>query len=292
MHINYKKHLLKNKFALAGLLMTGILFIVAVFAPWLAPCDPWSHQGEPLAGISKHHLLGLNDIGQDIFSELVYSARTSLSLGLCVSLGTTMIAVLMGLTAAVNKGIWRRMVLRLIDAFLVIPEFLLVLILASYVKPGMLTLIFFLAISLWPQGARLTYIQSTVLLKSLHLLAAKSFGAGKLYILSRHVLPELFPIVVVLIIQYLRLSIFLEANLAFIGAIDSGVKSWGMMFQYAGNFLYGDIWLRWLLPTGLAVTWAITGFSLLGHALEEIIDPRLRSKFKDHVGDKQVKGQF
>ena len=112
-------------------------------------------------------------------------------------------------------------------------------------------------------------------------MMTENFGAGKLYLLRRHILPELFPIVVVLLVQYMRLCIFLEAGLAFMGVLDSEIKSWGMMFHYAGKFLYGDIWIRWLLPTGLAVTWAITGFSLLGYALEDIIDPRLRNVSKE-----------
>ncbi|RQD74789.1 MAG: ABC transporter permease [Candidatus Syntrophonatronum acetioxidans] len=282
MHFNYKADLVKNKFALVGLFMTVLLIIVAIFASWLAPYDPWEYQGEPLGGISREHPLGLNDIGQDILSELVYSARNSLSLGISVSLLATLIAVIMGLSAAASRGVWKRIVLRLIDLFLCVPEFLPALLLASYVRPGFFTLILFLAVLMWPQGARLVFMQASVLLKSGHLLAAEAFGASKKYILIRHLLPELFPILLVLLVQFLRLCIFMEVGLAFMGVLDTGVKSWGTMFHHAGQFLYGDIWVRWLLPTGLVVTWAITGFSLLGYAAEELIDPRLRKESKNY----------
>ncbi len=276
MHINYWTELKRNKFGRIGLIMVSILVLVALAAPFLAPHNPWVYQGQPLTPPSEEYILGLNDIGQDILSELIYGTRTTLLVGVSVAVFSTLISLALALAAALGGRIVDRIILRLIDIMLILPVFLIAILVAIYFKPGVVTIIIMLTLLLWPPGARILRAQTLSLKERQHLTAASSFGAGKGYIVYRHLIPDLYPLLTVNLIQMVRRTVFMEAGLAFLGIFDPTQKSWGLMIHYASEFIFTGAWKWWLLPPGLLISYTIIGFALIGYALESSLDPRLR----------------
>ena len=276
MHINYWSEIRKNRIGKMGLAMIAIVVLVAVFAPYIAPYDPWKYMGETLAPPSSSHLLGLNDTGQDIFSELIYGTRTTLITGSLVAMLTSVISLILGVLAAMWRGMIERVILRFIDIMLIIPVFLAAILAASFFRPGIFLMVILLSLLLWPPGARIIRMQTLSLLQNQHLTAALNFGAGKIYVIFKHIIPDLFPILAANFIGVIRRAIFMEAGLAFLGVFDPALKSWGLMLHYAREYIFTGSWLWWLLPVGFAISFTILGFALVGYTLESILDPRLR----------------
>ncbi len=276
MHVNYWKELNKDRLGRKGLYMVALLGVVAAGAGWLAPHDPFAYVAPPLSAPSWSHPLGTNEVGQDIFSELLYGARTTLLVGSAAALFSTFFSLLLGLLAGLFRGWVERVLLRLVDVMLVIPVFLLALLVAAYVQPGEVTLVVLFAFLLWPPGARIIWAQVLSLRSQGHVAAARHFGAGTGYVALRHLVPELYPLLAVNFIQVVRRAVFMEAGMAFLGVFDPSQKSWGLMLHYARDFMFTDAWLWWLLPSALAISFTIIAFALVGYALEAALDPRLR----------------
>ncbi len=276
MHVNYWNELKKDNMGRKGLYMMGVLAVVAVGAAWLAPHDPFAYVAEPLSSPSWSHLLGTNEVGQDVFSELLYGARTTLMVGTLSALFATLISLCIGLIAGIFRGWAERLILRLVDVMLVIPIFLVVLLVAAYVQPGEITLIALFSLLFWPPGARIIWAQVLTLRGQGHIAAARHFGAGNSYVAARHLVPELYPLLAVNFVQMVRRAVFMEAGMAFLGIFDPTQKSWGLMLHYAREFMFTEAWLWWLLPPALAISFTIIAFALVGYALESALDPRLR----------------
>ncbi|MEA2032615.1 MAG: ABC transporter permease subunit, partial [Euryarchaeota archaeon] len=151
-----------------------------------------------------------------------------------------------------------------------------IILVAAYVLPNVWTLIFLISILTWQGGARLVRAQTLSLKERMHIYAARTFGANKRYISTRHIIPELGPILVAVFIHSATRGVFMEAGLAFLGIADISTVSWGLMMHYALKFYYLEVWKWWLLPTGLALSITIMAFVFIGHAFETAMDPRLR----------------
>lgn len=135
-----------------GFLLFAALLVFALAAPWLAPYNPWSYAGPPLEAPSLRHPLGTNDVGQDLLSELLYGARTSLGIGLAAGLLAALISLGVGLSCAVRGGWYDFALMRLVDAWLTIPPLLLVLLVSAFLKPNAVTLIVVLSLFSWAGG--------------------------------------------------------------------------------------------------------------------------------------------
>ncbi len=276
MHVNYWNEIKKDNLGRKGLYMIGFLAVIAVGAGLLAPHDPFAYVAPPLNPPSLSHPLGTNEVGQDVFSELLYGARTTLLIGSLAALFSSLLSLITGLLAGVLRGWVERVLLRLIDVMLVIPVFLVALLVAAYVQPGEVTLIVLLSLLLWPPGSRIVWAQVLSLRGQGHVAAARSFGAGQSYVAIRHLVPELYPLLAVNFIQVVRRAVFMEAGMAFLGVFDPSQKSWGLMLHYARDFMFTEAWTWWLLPPAVAISFTIIAFALVGYSLETALDPRLR----------------
>ena len=155
------------------------------------------------------------------------------------------------------------------DIGLVIPPLLAAMLAAAYLHPGSFTLIGILAFFFWPGTGRLLRSQTLLLRESAPVTAARTFGAGRWYLLRRHILPDLAPVLSAALIHDARRAVFLEAGLAFLGISDPMAQSWGRMIHQALTFTYLDTWCWWLVPPGVAVSSLVLGFALIGAGLEE-----------------------
>ncbi|MHC1631906.1 MAG: ABC transporter permease [Methanotrichaceae archaeon] len=265
-----------------GLVLIGMMAALAIFAPLLTPYDPHENtDSEAFSSPSLDHWLGTNDARQDIWTRLVYGARTSLVVGFGVSLLSAFLSVLIGGTSAIFGGLYDRFWMRVVDAIIAIPGIIIIILVAAYLRPDTLLIMFILSALMWPGGARMIRAQTLTLKERMHVSAAQTFGAGWLYILFHHIIPDLGPVLVAIMIQDARRAVFMEAGLSFLGISDPSVVSWGKMMQFARVYIYLGVWKWWLLPTGLALTVTLMGLSFTGFALETAMDPRLRDKKAD-----------
>ncbi|MGF7184223.1 peptide/nickel transport system permease protein [Desulfitispora alkaliphila] len=276
MHINYVKEVTGNNMGRVGLVMLTLLLVVAVMGNIIAPYAPGDYAAEAFVKPSGEHWLGTNDVGQDIFSRLLAGAKTSLTVALGVSLLATTIALLMGTTAAVLGGPWDRMAMRTVDIFLVMPAMIIVILVAVYIQPGTIQLIIILGLLQWPASTRIIRSQTLTLKEREHIWAARAAGANWLYVTGKHIIPDLGPILTAGAIQGARRAVFMEAGLSFLGMTDPTVVSWGKMIYHSLQFVYLDVWVWWLLPAGLCLSFTVMALSFVGFALESALDPRLR----------------
>jgi len=276
MHINLKKEIKESGPGKTGLVILLLVVAVAILAPVIALHDPYQQSTASLLSPSSHHWLGTNHVGQDIWSQLIYGARTSLLVGFGVGILSTLLAIVFGVSAALVGGFYEKVVMRIVDAFIVIPMVIIVILVAAYIRPGIIILILLLSLLSWQGGARVIRAQSLSLRERGHVNAARSFGANHFYIAWRHIVPDLGPILLVDFIYGVRRAVFMEAGLAFLGITDPNVISWGMMMRDALSFSYLNVWQWWLVPTGLALSLTIIGLTFIGHAAEPVIEPRLR----------------
>jgi len=285
MHVDIWHEVTESNVGKAGLILIGLMVALAVFAPVLSPYSPRENTDTPaFSRPSEEHWLGTNDARQDIWTQLLYGARTSLSVGFGVALLSTFISVLIGGTAAIFGGLYDRFWMRVVDATIAIPDVIVIILVAAYLRPNVLLMVLLLSALSWPGGARVIRAQTLTLKERMHVSAARTFGASWSHLLFRHIIPDLGPILVAMMIQDARRAVFMEAGLSFLGISDPSVMSWGKMMQYARVFTYLEVWKWWLLPTGLALSLTLIGLSFTGFALESALDPRLRGRGESHEG--------
>jgi peptide/nickel transport system permease protein len=276
MHIKPFEEFAKDKIGVAGLLLILFLFTTAILAPVIAPHDPWDYSAPSFQPPSWKHLLGTNDIGYDIASELLWALRTSILFGIAVATITCTIGLVLGVSAALIGGTYDMIVMRLADALLAIPTIMILILIAAYFKPSTTVLIIALSLVLWQTIARGMRAQTLSLKSKLHVKAAKNMGAPTSYIMYKHIMPELFPLYAMGFVTKARIAVFMEAGLSFLGIFDPTTKSLGIMMSYAMRYLYLDVWFNWLLPPVIALSLLIVSLGLISYAIEEIFDPRLR----------------
>jgi peptide/nickel transport system permease protein len=276
MHIDPLDELFHDPLALSGLVMLALIIFMAIFAPLLSDYSPDDYTGQIFSPPSADHLLGTDSMGQDVWSRLLYGARTSLLVAVVVALLSSAFSVFIGASAVLIGGIYERFWMRTVDAMISIPSIIVMILVAAYLRPSLPLLIILLSSFSWLGGARIVRSQVLSLKERVHVSAARTFGAGRKHILINHIIPDLAPIITAMMIQDARRAVFMEAGLAFLGVSDPMMISWGKMMQQALAFTYLNVWEWWLLPTGFALSLTLVSLSFLGFSLETAMDPRLR----------------
>lgn len=157
-----------------------------------------------------------------------------------------------------------------------VPPVMIMIIVASFMRPSAVTLAFTLSLVSWPTTAKAIRSQALALRERMHVRAARDMGGTSSYIIVRHLLPELFPLYLIGFIAKLRMAVFMEASLAFLGLFDPARKSIGSMIRYALQYYYLDVWLNWLIPPVVCFSLIIMSITFLAISLEEVFDPRLK----------------
>ncbi len=273
-----------DRMALSGLSMLALVVLMATFAPLLTSYSPDDCTGSIFSPPSADHLLGTDFMGHDIWSRLLYGARTSVFVAVAVSVISSFLSVFIGATSALLGGLYERFWMRALDATISVPSLVVMILAAAYLRPSMLLLIALISFFSWPGGARIVRSQVLSLKERMHVCAARTFGAGQGHILARHIIPELSPIIAAMMIQDARRAVFMEAGLAFLGVSDPTSISWGKMMHQALGFAYLDVWKWWLVPAGLFLSLTLLGLSFLGFSLETAMDPRLRGDLPRRPG--------
>ena len=250
----------------------------AVVAPALAPYDPRAVVGASLSAPSGAHPLGLNDAGQDVLSQLLVGTRASLVIGLLAAALSTAAGVVVGATAGLFRGLVDIAVMRCVDVLLALPALPLMILVAALLGPSRQTIVLVIALVGWPPIARIVRSQTLALGTRGFLRAARGFGAGPLYLVRRHLLVVLAPLVAAAFVSSAATALVLEAGLAFLGLGDPTAVSWGSILQGAleqdAVYVTGA-WLWWVLPVGSLITLTATALAFAGVALEPHANPRL-----------------
>jgi ABC-type dipeptide/oligopeptide/nickel transport system permease subunit len=251
--------------------------LAALLAPWVAPYDPRLPVGAPFQPPSPAHWLGTNDIGQDLLSELLWGGRVSLGIGLGAAVLGASLGAVAGVLGAWGRGAVGAAVMRAADVALVVPFLPLAIVLAAFVGPGATTLVGVIAALAWARPARVVRAAVLGQRASEAVTASRALGAREGWIVARHVLPAVIPVVVAEFVQLAGRALLLEASLAFLGLGDPVRKSWGATLFYAqarGAFLSGA-WLWWAVPPGLLTTATVLGLAAVGLRLEPLANPRI-----------------
>ena len=276
MHIDALGEISHDPLAKAGAIMLVVIAGLAIFAPLLSGYSPHDYTGKIFSPPDIDHPLGTDSMGQDIWTRLLYGARTSLLVAGAVALISSSLSLLVGASAALVGGLYERLCMRIIDALISLPTIIVMILVAAYLRPSLPLLILLISLFSWPGGARIIRSQVLSLKQRMHINASRTFGAGMGHIISKHIIPDLSPIICALMMQDARRAVFMEAGLAFLGVSDPTVISWGKMMNQALAFTYLDVWQWWLVPIGLALSATLIGISFLSFSLETAIDPRLR----------------
>ncbi|WP_196776908.1 ABC transporter permease [Haloechinothrix halophila] len=257
---------------LFGATLTATLVVVAVFAPALAPYDPFGIDGPVLHPPSGTHLLGTDALGRDVFSGVIHGTRTSLLIAGTVGALVLLIGSFVGAVSG-YAGRWADDVLmRLTEAFQVLPRFFLAIVVIAFFGPGVDRLIIVLGCTSWPMLARLVRAEVLSLKQREFVAAAQAHGASSVRVVVREILPNALPPAIALLGLILAQVILIEASLGFIGLGDPNAMSWGYLANTAQRFLRVAWWLP-LFP-GLAILLAVLGLNLLGDALTEALGGR------------------
>jgi peptide/nickel transport system permease protein len=259
-----------------GMVVILALIIVAIFAPFIAPYDP----NEPdlqsfLAKPSASHWLGTDTIGRDTLSRIIYGSRNSLLVSLMALTVAAGAGMSFGLIAGYTGGITNSIIMRFMDALMTFPMMLLALTIAAVLGGGMLNIIIALGVALIPAYARLMCGQALVVKNNDYVLAARSSGASSLRIMLRHVAPNCFPPLIVMMTMQLGGTILAEAGLSFLGiGIKPPGAAWGAMVSEGYRYLLSNPMLS--IAPGVAIMLVVFAFNMVGDGMRDALDPRLR----------------
>ncbi len=261
-----------------GFALTLLLAIVALAAPWLAPYDPIA-QNLParLLAPTAAHWMGTDELGRDILSRIIFGTRVSMLVSVCVVFGAGIIGLTIGAVAGYFGGWFDRFVnIILINAFLSFPGILLAIAFAAFLGPGLDKVILALVVTGWAGYARLARAQILQAKEMEYVLAARSLGASHARILIRHLLPNILQPILVQATIAMAGAILAESTLSFLGVgVLAPMPSWGAMLNDARGHLFDAPHL--VIFPALAVMTAVLAFNLLGDALRDWLDPRMRS---------------
>lgn len=276
MHLNLRRQILKDPWFITGVFLIVPMTVLALAGPVLVPFSPHDMSFTPLSPPGPDHWLGINDGGMDILSELLFGLRNTMIFGLTAGGAGLILGAALGLISAWKGGAADLCLMRLADIVLAVPAVMILILTAAFLQPSSMVLALVLAGMTWPTTARGVRAQALTLKHSLHIKAARRMGGSTVYIILRHLMPELFPLYLINFAAKIRMAIFMETSLAFLGLFDPSHKSLGLMISYALKYYYLNIWLNWLIPPILCLCLLIMGTTFMTISLEKIFDPRLK----------------
>lgn len=272
----------KSKSGVIGLIGLIVVILLAVFAPFISDAsalDPTLVTASANHPPSWAYPLGTDPLGRRVDVMLLWGARVSLLVGVAATVMSMVIGTIVGLLAGHYRGFGSAVLMRVIDFFLVVPGLVLAIVLASVLQRGIWTIIIAIGVTSWAGTARLIRAQTLTVETRGFIERSIALGAGHTHVISRHVLPGVMPLVMTSTTLTVGSAIISEATLSFLGVNDSSVVSWGSMLQLAlgtGAAIGGYWWF--VLAPGIAIAIVVLAFTLVGRAIETVINPTLRGR--------------
>ncbi len=265
-----------RKVVVFGIIVIILLIVTAAFAPILAPHDPYAQDLDNiLSQPSAEHLLGTDSLGRDTLSRIIYGSRSSLLVGVVAIFLAAAVGMFLGLISGYFGGIVNTIIMRTIDALMTFPMILLALTISALLGGGLTNIIIALGISMIPPYARLMCAQTMSIKQNDYVLAGRSIGATNSRIMFRHVAPNCFPPLIVLMTMMMGSAILAEAGLSFLGiGISPPGAAWGAMVSEGYRYLLSLPVLSF--APGVAIMLVVFAFNMVGDGLRDALDPRLR----------------
>jgi len=277
------KRLLMRPLAVAGLVIIALTVAGAVLAPWLTAFNPNEQmfdgltlEGAPLPPDGRFWL-GTDLLGRDLFTRILFGARTSLVIGVVANGAALMIGTLVGVTAGYARGWLGGALMRFTDLMMAFPALLLAICLAAVFQPSLWIVAMVIALVNWVQVARIIYTETSSLAEREFIAAERTIGAGTARILFRHMLPHLLPTVIVWGTLGISTTVLLEATLSYLGiGVQPPTPSWGNIIFENQTYFQAAPWLVFF--PGMAILALALAFNLVGDALRDILDPTQRGR--------------
>jgi peptide/nickel transport system permease protein len=273
---------------MAGLIILGVMIAVALAAPLLANSrglSPIYATARANAGPSLSYPLGTDSDGRSVLTELIWGSRNSLIVGFAATLISILVGALVGVVAGHFGSIRARtgrltdnLLMRVSDWFLVVPFLPLAMVLVRTLGPSLGVIIVVIGLTSWAGTARIVRAQALAVETRPYLERARALGAGHWHQMYKHVLPNVMPLLLANTILTVAGTILSESTLSFLGVGDPIRTTWGKMIGDAYNYGVGTGNVLWLLAPGIAIILVVMAFTLVGHALEAVLDPKLRER--------------
>lgn len=272
----FQRVFFQRKIVVFGLVVLFILVFTAIFAPWLAPHDPFrGKMADSLSEPSNKYLLGTDIQGRDTLSRLIYGSRTALMVGFLTVGMAAVVGMTLGLVAGYFGGIANMIIMRAMDALMGFPNLLLALLLAAVLGGGIQNVIIALSFATLPGYARFMHGLTLSIRENDYILAERAMGSSNIRTMLKHILPNALPPMIVLITMWLGLTILAEAGLSFLGiGIKPPGAAWGSMVADGYQYLLMNPILSF--APGLTIMVVAFAFIMVGDGLRDAIDPRLR----------------
>ena len=281
-HISETRRFLRVMFSrwivILGSIILLMLIITAIFAPLLAPYDPNKvNLKESMQQPSIRHLLGTDEMGRDSLSRIIYGSRIAVIIGVVVVVAAGAVGMFLGLIAGYFGGWTETIIMRFMDALMSLPPLVLMLAIAVMLGGGFTKVFVALAIGFMPTYCRLMCGQVLSVKENDYVMAANVIGASHIRIMFRHLVPNVFPTLFVMITMDLGFAILSEASLSFLGiGINPPTATWGAMINGGQHYLLTNPLLS--ITPGVAIVLVVLAFNLVGDGLRDALDPRLRGR--------------
>lgn len=271
----------QNTMGLIGLVILLIFAIMAIFGPYIVQITVMAVDGvtQVMHPPTSEYWLGTDDLGKDIFAGVIIGSRVSLMVGLAATAISMVIGTLFGIVSGFYGRTVDAILMRITDVFLVIPWLPLMLVMAALLGPSLGNIIFVIGITSWAGTARIIRSQTLSIKERPYVERARAIGSGDTHIMFYHILPNVFPLIFANTVLVAAVAILSETTLSFLGMGDPTRVTWGMMLHFAfsmGAVSFGAWW--WLLPPGICVVLVVLGFTFIGYALDEVLNPKLRRR--------------
>jgi peptide/nickel transport system permease protein len=269
---NYRR----NHAAVAGLAVLVVVLLAAIFGPLAYTTDPFDMVGRPSSPPSARFVLGTDVSGRDMLAGLLHGARVSLLIGILASLGATLFGLIVGAIAGYYGRAVDTVLMRCTDFFLTIPSFILAIVIIAIFRPSVATVTLAIAAVSWPQVARLARAEFIAHRDREYVLACRALGMSDFEIITRQILPNALPSLLVVSSLLVATSILTESGLSFLGLSDPNVISWGYMVGVGRTVLR----VAWWMPAipGIAILLTVLCINLVGEGLNEALNPRLQRR--------------
>lgn len=278
MLITILKKALRNPLSLVGFIIIISVFILAMFAPFIAPYDPNEINVKAiLLGPSIEYWMGTDGLGRDVLSRMLYGGRISLLVGLVAVGISTLIGIILGALAGYYRGWVDTIIMRLVDIMLSIPSFFLILAVIAFLTPSIINIMIVIGLTSWMGVTRLVRAEFLSLCEREFVLASRTLGAKDARLIFTHLLPNSLTPIIVSAVLGVAGAVLMESGLSFLGlGVQAPQASWGNILTDGKEYIQFAWWLS-LFP-GLAILITVLGYNLLGEGLRDALDPRSSSQ--------------
>jgi peptide/nickel transport system permease protein len=266
-----------QKVAVVGAIVLLFFIVLAIIGPWIEPYSTTTQVGKVYAAPSGKHVLGLDDGGIDMLSEVIQGARVSMIVGFAGAAVAMLIGGGVGLLSGYFGGKTDIALMRITDYFLVIPDVPLMIVAAAVFGRSLVNVILIIGVIYWTSTARLIRAQVKSVRERVYVKRARALGGGHGRLLWKHITPQVAPLLVANTVLTIAIAVFAETYIAFLGLEDPSTISWGKLIQnsLSGGAIFHKAWWA-IIPPGLCVTIVILAATMMGQAMEDALNPRLR----------------